>query len=47
MGFALQIIENLEGIVIDDSCQLEDVCDSWKTYANQYNVLNAPFDSGV
>ena len=47
MGFALQIIENIEAIKVEDSCQLQDVCDSWKTYAAQYNVYNAPFDSGV
>lgn len=47
MGFALQIIENLAGIVIEDSCQLEDTCNAWHSYANQYNVFNQPFDDGV
>ena len=47
MGFALQIIENLEGIKVDDSCVLEETCAAWKSYANAYNVFNAPFDAGV
>ena len=47
MGFALQIIENLEGIQVDDSCLLQETSQAWQSYANQYNVFNAPFDSGV
>jgi len=46
MGFALQIVENLDGIVVRNSCQMEEVCNSWHAYSSQYQVYNAPFDSG-
>lgn len=49
MGFALQIIENLEGIkdTVQDECQMEEVCKSWKAYANAYDVFTDDIDSGV
>ena len=47
MGFALQIIENLEGIKVEDSCAMQDVCAAWDAYADQYNIFNAPWDAGV
>ena len=50
MGFALQIIENLEGIkdTVKNAKQLEDTCTSWNAYAKQYNVVPDLFeDSGV
>lgn len=47
MGFALQIIENLDGIAdtIKYPGQIEDVCSSWTDYANAYNIVTS--DSGV
>ncbi len=47
MGFALQIIEGLDKIEVEDSCQMLEVCQNWHSYANQYNVFNAPFDDGA
>jgi hypothetical protein len=50
MGFALQIIENLEGIesTIQNKDVIDDLCDSWSVYANAYNVFSATaYDSGV
>ncbi len=47
MGFALQIIENLEGIAdtVKYGGQIEDTCSSWTDYATTYNVFN--YESGV
>lgn len=50
MGFALQIIENLEGIAATVKHQdvLDETCDNWGQYANAYNVFAATdFESGV
>lgn len=47
MGFALQIIEALDDIKVDNSCQMVDVCQNWHAYADKYDVFNAPFDDGV
>jgi hypothetical protein len=47
MGFALQIIENLENIAdtVTHGGMIEDTCSSWTDYANAYNVFTN--DSGV
>ena len=47
MGFALQLIEHLEGIqdTIKYGGQLEDTCDAWTSYATQYSIVTS--DSGV
>ncbi|CAK4033978.1 hypothetical protein AC578_435 [Lecanosticta acicola] len=47
MGFALQIVENLDGIqkTVKDSCQAEDTCKDWHTYARDFNIHD--LDSGV
>ncbi|KAK5167025.1 uncharacterized protein LTR77_007754 [Saxophila tyrrhenica] len=47
MGFALQIIENLEGIAdtIKYGGQIEDTCSAWSEYAAAYNIVTE--DSGV
>lgn len=47
MGFALQIIENLDGInkTVTDSCALSDTCTAWKQYAAANDVEVE--DSGV
>lgn len=47
MGFALQIIENLEGIAdtIKFGGQIEDTCSAWTAYANANNVVTT--DSGI
>ena len=50
MGFALQIIENLEGIdsLNLDKNAIDDNCASWSDYANAYDVFSATaYDSGV
>ncbi|KAK6441383.1 hypothetical protein LTR95_002381 [Oleoguttula sp. CCFEE 5521] len=48
MGFALQIIENVEGIkaTVKAPEQLEDTCSSWNTYAGLTNK-KTPYDSGI
>ena len=47
MGFALQIIENKAGIkeTVTDSCQLQDTCKSWNSYAKAKGIVVN--DSGV
>ncbi len=47
MGFALQIIENLEGIAdtIKYGGQLKETCASWDTYQNAYNLVTV--DGGI
>ncbi|RMY92653.1 hypothetical protein D0862_09427 [Hortaea werneckii] len=47
MGFALQIIENQEGIneTVDDTCMLQDTCKNWRDYAREFDVFAE--DSGV
>lgn len=47
MGFALQIIENLDGIskTVTDSCQLDNTCLSWNKYATANHIVVE--DSGV
>lgn len=49
MGFALQIIENLDGIsdTVKYGGVMEDTCAAWNDYANTYNVFNIDFESGV
>nr|POF17801.1 laccase-2 [Quercus suber] len=49
MGFALQIIENLEGIkdTITSPDMLTDTCASWSKYSNANNIFAAPWESGV
>ena len=49
MGFALQIIENLDGIAdtVNYKSQIDDTCASWDSYATAYNVYAQPYDSGV
>ena len=49
MGFALQIIENLEGIkkTVQDSCQMQEVCAAWDSYAYQYDVFTQNLDAGI
>ena len=50
MGFALQIIENLEGIenTIKNKDMIDETCNAWTTYANAYDVFAASdYDSGV
>ncbi|KAI7210920.1 Laccase-3 [Hortaea werneckii] len=47
MGFALQIIENQEGIneTVHDTCMLQDTCKNWREYAREFDVFAE--DSGV
>lgn len=47
MGFALQIIEGLEEIkeTVEYPCQLEENCESWNAYAEEYGIVVA--DSGI
>ena len=47
MGFALQIIENLEGIAdtIKNGGQIEDTCSAWTDYQTAYNIVEN--DSGI
>lgn len=47
MGFALQIIENLEGIAetVDDGEQLNGLCSSWASYATETNFVVG--DAGI
>ncbi|KAI7644242.1 Laccase-3, partial [Hortaea werneckii] len=47
MGFALQIIENREGIneTVHDTCMLQDTCKNWREYAREFDVFAE--DSGV
>jgi len=47
MGFALQIIEGLADIkeTVEFECQLEDNCNSWRAYAEEYGIIVS--DSGV
>ncbi|KAI6836929.1 Laccase-3 [Hortaea werneckii] len=47
MGFALQIIENQEGIndTVHDTCMLQDTCKNWREYAREFHVFAE--DSGV
>ncbi|WPG98512.1 laccase-2 [Acrodontium crateriforme] len=48
-GFALQIIENLDGIkdTVHNSCLLNDTCTAWKKYAAANGIEAAPYESGV
>ncbi|KAF2716845.1 multicopper oxidase [Polychaeton citri CBS 116435] len=48
MGFALQIIENLEGIKKTevDTCKMQETCKNWHSYTNQANIFTMP-DSGI
>lgn len=48
MGFALQIVEQQDKIkkTIKDSCELEDTCAAWDTWADA-NGLEKPHDSGI
>ncbi|RMX83111.1 hypothetical protein D0869_05552 [Hortaea werneckii] len=47
MGFALQIIENQEGIneTVHDTCMLQDTCKNWREYAREFDVFAE--ESGV
>jgi len=47
MGFALQIIENLEGIkeTVTDECTLQNTCKAYLEYAEANNIETD--DSGV
>lgn len=47
MGFALQFIENQEGIndTITDSCLLDDTCATWRDWAGANSLVTD--DSGV
>lgn len=47
MGFALQIIEGLEDIKenVKYPCQIDDNCDAWHAYAQEYNIEVS--DSGI
>lgn len=47
MGFALQIIEGLDEIkeTVEYECQMNDTCDSWHAYAQQYGIETT--DSGI
>lgn len=50
MGFALQIIENLEGIpaTVKHKNVIDETCDAWVQYANTYDVFAATeWESGV
>ena len=50
MGFALQIIENLEGIksTIEGQSMIDDTCSAWSDYAGVYGVTATnSYDSGV
>nr|POF04822.1 laccase-2 [Quercus suber] len=49
MGFALQIIENLDGIkdTITDPDMLTDTCTAWNKYSTANNIFAAPWESGV
>lgn len=50
MGFALQIIENLEGIEMSTESKnmIDGVCASWVDYANAFDVFAASeWESGV
>ncbi|EMC99490.1 hypothetical protein BAUCODRAFT_57035, partial [Baudoinia panamericana UAMH 10762] len=48
MGFALQIIENMENIAstVTDSCLMQDTCTAWDSYAVANNDVDTT-DSGV
>jgi len=47
MGFALQIIENLDGIkdTVADTCTLQDTCKAYNEYATEYSIVTQ--DSGI
>lgn len=45
MGFALQIIENLDGIKVENPALLESTCSSYRSYANEYSIVTD--DSGI
>lgn len=49
MGFAMQIIENLEGIqdTITDSCKLNSMCDNYNKFFDESQLYWHPNDSGV
>jgi hypothetical protein len=50
MGFALQIIENLEGIpdTVKYGSVIDETCNNWVEYADAYNVFaTTTFESGV
>ena len=50
MGFALQIIENLDGIkdTVKHADMMDDVCNSWTDFASQYGVTTSnSYESGV
>jgi FtsP/CotA-like multicopper oxidase with cupredoxin domain len=41
MGFALQFIENLDGIkkTVKDACQMDDTCITWNKYATENHIV--------
>lgn len=47
MGFALQIIENLDGIkdTVTNECLLEETCKAYNAYATEYDIITT--DSGI
>ncbi|KAK5124865.1 hypothetical protein LTR85_001055 [Meristemomyces frigidus] len=47
MGFALQIIENLEAIkdTVTDTCLLQDTCKAYNAYATEFDITTN--DSGI
>ncbi|KAF2482404.1 laccase II [Neohortaea acidophila] len=47
MGFALQIVEMIDSIKIENTCQLQETCVNWLNYANANSIFDAPFDDGV
>jgi hypothetical protein len=49
MGFALQVIEDLKGIkdTVSNSCQMEEACKAWHSYAPTSVYDKKAPDAGV